>query len=278
MILKIADTSATVGPGHLALFRRARQSLDDVATEFIRGEAPSAMVARGLEIEDLKEQILDTAAQREITWISELFLDEVGPHIEACPMAERGAGSWEAFFALEATASLDTIDRLREEIARDPEARKAGERLTFAFRQLRERAVTFGHADLGRVARRAGAALRAALDGPRRRLQSIVVDLAPTVAELRSYLETTAKEDRIGAVRRAEDSLDAATQPDREPPVPIESLTYSADDAVARARSLTDEIGGILQVAQPDVSRAHVLLEEALGLLEHALVQTGTQQ
>lgn len=278
VILKIADTSATVGPGHLALFRRARQSLDDVATEFIRGEAPSAMVARGLEIEDLKEQILDTAAQREITWISELFLDEVGPHIEACPMAERGAGSWDAFFALEATASLDTIDRLREEIARDPEARKAGERLTFAFRQLRERAVTFGHADLGRVARRAGAALRAALDGPPRRLQSIVVDLAPTVAELRSYLETTAKEDRIGAVRRAEDSLDAATQPDREPPVPIESLTYSADDAVARARSLTDEIGGILQVAQPDVSRAHVLLEEALGLLEHALVQTGTQQ
>ncbi len=79
-------------------------------------------------------------------------------------------------------------------------------------------------------------------------------------------------------MRRAEDSLDAATQPDREPPVPIESLTYSADDAVARARSLTDEIGGILQVAQPDVSRAHVLLEEALGLLEHALVQTGTQQ
>lgn len=279
VILKIADTSATVGPGHLVLFRRARQALDDVATELIRGEAPSPAVARGSEIEDLKEQVLGTAAQREITWISELFFDEAGPHVQACPMAERGTGSWDAFFALEATASLDTIDRLREEIARDPEgSRKAGERLTFTFRQLRERAVTFGHTDLGRVARRAGAALRAALDGPPRRLQSIAADLAKTVAGLRSYLESTVKAERTEAIRRAEDSLDVATQPDREPPVPIESLTYSVEDAVARARSLTSEIQHILQVASPDVGRAGVLLDEAVGLLEHALVQTGTLQ
>jgi chemotaxis protein histidine kinase CheA len=279
VILKIADTSATVGPGHLVLFRRARQALDDVATDLIRGEAPSPTLARGTEIEDLKEQILGTAAQREITWISELFFDEAGPHVEACPMAERGAGSWEAFFALEATASLDTIDRLREELARDPEgARKAGQRLAFTMRQLRERAVTFGHAELGRVARRSGAALRAALDGPPRRLQAIALDLATTLSALRGYIESPAKETRAEAVRRAEDSLEAATHPDREPPVPIESLTYSADDAVARAKSLSSEIAGILQAGQPDPGRTHALLEEALGLLEHALAQTGTLQ
>ncbi|UCC73017.1 MAG: Hpt domain-containing protein [Gemmatimonadota bacterium] len=279
VILRIADTSATVGPGHLVLFRRARQALDDVATELIRGDQPGSVVDSGLEIEDLKDQVLETAAQREITWISELFHDGPGPHIEACPVAERGAGSWEAFFALEATGSLDTIDRLRGELARTPEgAARLVERLTYTFRQLRERAVTFGHTELGRVARRAGAAVRATRDAPAWRLQAIAVDLAVTAAALRSYLESSEMAERDEALKRAEESLEAATHPAREPMVPIESLLYAPEDAVARARSLSNEAAGFLRVDEPDIGRAQHLLEEALGLIEHALSQAASVQ
>ncbi len=77
VILRIADTAATVGPGHLALFRRAQQALEDVAKELIRGGEPEEVAAAGEEIEDLKERVLETAAQREIIWVSELF-EEVG--------------------------------------------------------------------------------------------------------------------------------------------------------------------------------------------------------
>jgi hypothetical protein len=194
-------------------------------------------------------------------------------------MAERGAGSWEGFFALEATGSLDTIERLRAELAHAPEgAPRIAERLTYSLRQLRERAVTFGHTGLGRVARRAGAAVRASRDAPPWRLQAIAVDLAVTVAALRSYLEASEKEVREGALQRADDSLEAATHPTRGPTVEIESLLYTAEDAVSRARTLSSEIAGLLRVDALDVDRAHSLLEEALGLIEHALVRTAAVQ
>ncbi|UCF20917.1 MAG: Hpt domain-containing protein [Gemmatimonadota bacterium] len=278
VILRIADTSATVGPGHLVLFRRARQALDDVATGLIRGQPPGPGVA-GIEIENLKERVLETAAQHDITWISELFHDDPGPHIEVCPMAERGAGSWDAFFRLEATGSLDTIDRLRADLARDPNgASRVGQRLAYTFRQLRERAVTFGHAELGRVARRAGAAVRASLEAPAWRLQNLAVDLAVTVAALRSYLETVERESRGKALLRAEESLHAATLPAKETAVPIESLLYAPDEALARARRLSSEASGILIQPRPDIGRAQDLLEEALGLIEHALAQAGSDK
>ncbi len=278
VILRIADTSATVGPGHLALFRRTRQALENVATELIRGQAPEAATAAGVDIEDLKERVLETAAQREITWISDLFADDPGPHIVDCPMAEQGAGSWEAFFALEATGSLDTIDRLRAGLASEGGApRRVGERLTYTFRQLRERAVTFGHAGLGRVARRAGAAVRAALEGPPWRLQSIAVDLATTLSALREYLEAPGDEPRREALARAEAALAVATRPSPTV-VDVESLTYSVPDALERARQLSGELGGILQVARPDFVRARRLLEEALGLIEHAVAKTSAPQ
>ncbi len=194
-------------------------------------------------------------------------------------MAERGAGSWDAFFALEATGSLDTVERLRAELARAPDgAARIAERLTYTFRQLRERAVTFGHVDLGRVARRAGAAVRASQDSPAWRLQAMAIDLAVTVAALRSYLAAAGADERAAALQRAEDSLEAATHPAREPTVPIDTLLYSAEDAVARARSLSKEVAVILRLDEPDVGRAQDLLEEALGLIEHALVRSGALQ
>ncbi|KPK66034.1 MAG: hypothetical protein AMS21_03260 [Gemmatimonas sp. SG8_38_2] len=276
VILRIADTSATVGPGHLVLFRRAQQALGDVATELIRGGEPGPAPYGGAEIEDLKEQVLDTVAQREVTWISELFYDGAGPHLEDCPMAEQGAGSWEAFFALEATGTLDTIERLRLEMAGGGTgAAKAAERLAYTFRQLRERAVIFGHADLGRVARRAAAAVRAGEDSPASRLDVLAVEFETTVEALRSYLEASEDEDRGKAIDRAEESLGAVTQPSEVDVVDIESLTYSPEGALARARELSSEAGGLLQVTEPDFDRAHLLLEEVLGLVQHALHGTG---
>lgn len=276
VILRIADTSATVGPGHLVLFRRAQQALSDVATELIRGGEPGPALYGRSEIEDLKDQVLETATQRQVTWISDLFYDDPGPHIEDCPMAEQGAGSWEAFFALEATGSLDTIERLRMEMALGGTGvERAGERLAYTFRQLRERAVTFGHTDLGRVARRAGAAVRAALDSPAWRLDSLVAELEATVEALRSYLDASEDQDRRDAIDRAEDSLEGLTQPATDRVVEIESLTYSAEDALSRARELSSEAEDLLQVVDPDFGRAHLLLEEALDLVEHALEKTG---
>ncbi len=277
VILRIADTSATVGPGHLGLFRRAQQALGDVATELIKGEEPTPGLYDGSDIEDLKEQVLETAAQRDVMWISELFFDGPGPHIEDCPMAEQGAGSREAFFALEATGSVDTIERLRSEMAiGGPDARRAGERLAYSFRQLRERAVTFGHPEFGRIARRSGAAVSAALEHPTGRLSSIAVELGPTVQSLRAYLSASEESDRGEAIEKAEDSLTTATAESAEMEiVGIETLLYSPADALARAKELATSVGGLLGGDQADFDRAQDLLEEALGLVRQALVGTG---
>jgi chemotaxis protein histidine kinase CheA len=276
VILRIADTSATVGPGHLVLFRRAQQALGDVATELIKGEEPSPGLYGGSEIEDLKEQVLDIAGQRDVMWISDLFFDGPGPHIEDCPMAEQGAGSLEAFFALEATGSLDTIERLRSEMAiGGPDARRAGERLAYSFRQLRERAVTFGHGDFGRVARRSGAAIKAALESPVWQLTSLAGELGPTVESLRTYLSASEEQDRDQALESAEDSLaEATTEAEAEDVVDIGTLLYSPEDALARAKDLSAEVGNLLGGDKSDFDRAQLLLEEALGLVKQALVGT----
>ena len=247
-----------------------------MATDLIRGGSPGAVELGGFEIEDLKERVLDTAAQRETTWISELFYDDPGPHVETCPMAERGAGSLEAFYALEATGSLDTADRLRADLARDVSgARQIGERLAFTFRQLRERSVTFGHPEAGRIARRAAAAVRAALEGPTRRLQALAIDLAVTIGAMRDYLRSQDDASRHRALQRAEASLHMATQRSESAVVPIDSLTYAPDEAINRAKQLRSEVGGMLRSGAIDVDRAHSLLEEALDLIEHALERSG---
>lgn len=277
VILRIADTSATVGPGHLVLFRRAQQALDDVATELIKGEDPGTRDFMPADIEDLKDQVLDTAAQREIVWVSEFFEDVPGPHVEACPMAEHGAGSWEAFFALEVTGSLDTVDRLRTEMAGGGSgASKVGEDLVYTFRHLRERAVAFGHPELGRVARRAGAAVRAVLEGPRWRLQTFAVELSDALEAMRAYLLAETEAEVRAALERAEEALEVATQPAEEHIVDIDSLTYAPEAALARARELSSQADGMMKGRDPDMTQVRSLLEEAMGLVAHAMQKTGS--
>ena len=271
VILRIADTGATVGPGHLALFRRAQQALVEVAENLARGAVPRELGARRAEIEDLKEQILE-AGGHEVVWISELFYDEPGPHVESCPMADRGAGSWHAFFVLETTGSLDTADRLRAEMVRDSEgARPLVERLAYTFRQLRERAVTFGHGDLGQMARRIAAALAAQAARSPVGLQGLALELEETLGALRDYVGAEDDAGRAAALERAEASLAAALSPGAEEQVPIESLTYAPDDALVRALELQDEAIPLLDGGAADRARARALLEEIFGLIELAL-------
>jgi hypothetical protein len=155
-------------------------------------------------------------------------------------------------------------------------AAKIGEELVYTFRHLRERAVVFGHPDLGRVARRAGAAMRAVLEGPRWRLQSFAVELADALAAMRGYLLAESDAERRAALERAEESLDVATQPTEEHVVEIDSLTYAPEVALVRAKELSSEADGILRNRDPDMARVRSLLEEAMGLVQHAMEKTGS--
>ena len=279
VILRIADMSATVGPGHLVLFRRARQALDDVSGDLIRGAEPTEVVEGQAEFEDLKEQLLDTAAEREIAWVTEFFYDGSGPHVERCPMADRGAGSWEAFFSLESTRSLDTVDGLRTEMVGDDDvAHHVGQRLAFTLRELRERAVTFGHAGFGHVARRAAAAVRAQLDEAPSRLQTLAHDLSGTIEALRAYVETSEPEERAQSLREAEASLQVAATPDEAAMIPIELLTYDPEEALARALQLRETLAQALSADTPDLRRANALLEEVFGHIQDALARSDTSR
>lgn len=277
VILRIADTSAAVGPGHLTLFRRAREALAEVAQDFLRGVEPSARAGRHGEIEDLKDQVLETPAQRGVLWISELYYEDGGPHLESCPMAERGAGSWEAFFTLEATGSLDTADRLRAEMVRDEEGiRNIGERLAYTFRQLKERSVTFGHDELGRVAGRIAALLRAGLKGPPNGLKGVASSLEPAIAALRRYLGSPDVEVQRSALAEAEAAVDRAARSKGETPVPVEDLVYDRDEALSRALDLRTELSELLGRDAGDEGRLRQVTDELFALIEHALERSRT--
>jgi hypothetical protein len=153
--------------------------------------------------------------------------------------------------------------------------RRAGEELAFTFRQLRERAVTFGHPDLGRIARRAGAAVRAALEGPRWRLQTMGVEIGDTLTALRAYLQAESDEERRKALERAEVTLQAVAQPAEERIVDIESLLYSPQDALVRAKELSQRADGMLKVGDADADVVRATLQEALDLVEQALDKSG---
>jgi len=78
------------------------------------------------------------------------------------------------------------------------------------------------------------------------------------------------------ALERAEESLEVATQPADEHIVEIDSLMYAPEDALVRAKELSSEADGMLRSREPDISRVRALLEEAMGLVEHAMEKTGS--
>lgn len=212
LILQIADLNATVGPGYLTVFRHAREVLEEMRAVREGAATPTGVGDHAVEVDRLKDRVMETARRaRQVIWVSELFLEE-GPHIVACPVADREAGSAERYFLEEAQRRLDRSEALREEMlaGTTEEMRLAGESLAHTLRHLRERAVAFGHPELGRITRRAAAALRAQLVRPPSRLRAMALGLGDVLTSLRDYVETDDAARRGQAIAEADRALQVA--------------------------------------------------------------------
>ena len=212
LILQIADLNATVGPGYLTVFRHAREVLEQMRAGTEGGPSVTQVGGRAVEVDRLKDKVMEKVRRsRVVVWVSDLFF-ATGPHIVACPVAEEQAGSMERYFLTEATGRLDRSENLRETmLAADPEQmRLAGESLAHTLRHLRERAVAFNHGRMGRVARRAAAALRAQLVRPPATVRAMAAGFGQVFAELRIYVETEDAAERAKAAADAEAALESA--------------------------------------------------------------------
>ena len=242
LILQIADLNATVGPGYLTVFRHAREVMEGLRSGEQDVETTPTRKA-AVEVDELKDKVMETARRaRHVIWVSELFFEE-GPPIIQCPIAEAQAGSQENYFLKEATDRLDRSEKLRAEML-DSDAeqmRLSGESLANTLRHLRERAVAFNHPKLGRVVRRAAAALRAQLVRPPSRVRAMASGLGDVFKSLRSYLETTDIEARNRAVDEAESCLHVAIL-GGEPEVPAQPQEFDPDKALQQALALRTRI------------------------------------
>ena len=209
LILQIADLNATVGPGYLTVFRHAREVLEQMRDSADR--TPSSLVTSGGEqVDELKDKMIEKVRRaRQVIWVSDLF-HASGPHIISCARAEEQAGSPEAYFLAEASQRLERSESLRKTMleADSEQMRLSGESLALTLRHLRERAIAFNHGGMGRVTRRAAAALRAQLVRPTSRVRAIAEGLGDVFTALRTYIETEDATDRA----RALDDADAALQ------------------------------------------------------------------
>jgi hypothetical protein len=269
LILQIADLNATVGPGYLTVFRHAREVLEGMQLD--DSEAPSVdqVSGRAVEVDRLKDSVMEKARRaRQVVWVSDLFYQD-GPHVVECPTAMEQAGSAEAYFMKEASQRLERSENLRDKMLEsNPEQmRLAGESLAHTLRHLRERAAAFNHMGMGRVTRRAAAALRAQLVKPPSQVRSIAVGLGDVLASLRVYLENEDDGARTKAVRDAEAALSVAIlggEPQSEPEKP----EFDPDAALQQALALRTRVDERLQrVSGPDAEGLRNDLEELFDLI-----------
>jgi len=268
LILQIADLNATVGPGYLTVFRHAREVL-----EGLRAGGPSApsvtqVGGRAIEVDRLKESVMDKVRRsRQVVWVSDLFFPE-GPHVVACPLAEEQGGS-ERYFLAEATQRLDRCENLRKTMleADSEQMRLAGESLAHTLRHLRERAAAFNHGALGRVVRRAAAALRAQLVRPAARIRGMAQGFGPVFDALRTYLETHDSAVRARAVSEAQTALHLAIL-GAEPELPAEAAAFDPDAALQQALALRTRVDERLQgLSGPHAAGLREDLEELFALI-----------
>ena len=258
VILQIAELKTAVGPGHLALFRRAREALEESSRALLRGEPPARGEGRRAEIEVLKAELLDTRRpDSEIRSITELYYADEGPHIISSPMAERGAGSLENFFRLEGTGSVDQAERLWSEVlaaGRDEIERVLADRLTLTYSDLADRAVSFGRPRLGAVSRRVADAVRSRARGPGWALKSLASAVRPTLDAFRRAVVASSDAEARPELEEIEHAVEAAIE--EAPVVAIESLTYTPDEALGRALEIQEELRAQLDTgASPDALR-----------------------
>lgn len=273
LILQIADLNATVGPGYLTVFRHAREVLEEMRT--VRaGAATSTQVGdHAVEVDRLKDHVMQTARRaRVVIWVSELFYED-GPHVVSCPLAENEAGSVEAYFRREGMRRLEKSQDLREQMlaGTTEEMRLAGESLAHTLRHLRERAVAFGYADLGRIARRAAAALRARLVRPPSRLRAMALAYGDLFTALRDHVEAEDEARRGRSIADAERALEDAISEEEEevsPELSEVEVEVDPDRALQRAMSLRARLDERLKhLGGPDAQGLRDDLEELFDLV-----------
>lgn len=270
LILQIADLNATVGPGYLTVFRHAREVLEGMRADDQAAPAVDRVGGRAVEVDRLKESVMEKVRRaRQVVWVSDLFFPE-GPHIVACPVATEQGGSPERYFLQEATQRLERSENLRRTMleSNTEQMRLAGESLANTLRHLRERAAAFNHMKMGRVARRAAAALRAQLVRPPAQLKALATGFGPVFTNLRVYLETDDERARLRAVGDAEEALHRAIAGGQVEAVVPAAAEFDPDAALQQALALRTRIDERLkQLTGPAAEDMRHDLEELFDLI-----------
>lgn len=270
LILQIADLNATVGPGYLTVFRHAREVLETMQVGGPDAPSVSKVGGRAVEVDRLKESVMEKVRRaRQVVWVSDLFYPD-GQHIVSCPVATEQAGSPEGYFINEATQRLERSENLRKTMLKSntEQMRLAGESLANTLRHLRERAAAFNHMGMGRVARRAAAALRAQLVRPPAQLKALATGFGPVFASLLTYLGTEDKTVRTRALADSEGSLQLAIVGGQAEEAAAEVAEFDADAALQQALALRTRIDERLQrLAGPDADGMRHDLEELFDLI-----------
>ncbi len=269
LILNIADLNATVGPGYLTVFSHAREVLEELDRGGETGPSVTQVTGRAVEVDRLKDQVMQKVRlARQVVWVSEFFYPE-GPHILACPRAEEQGGP-EGYFLNEARQRLERSENLRRTMleANTEQMRLAGESLAHTLRHLRERAAAFNHGELGRVVRRAAAALRAQLVRPPARLRAMAHGFGAVFAALGTYLESEDEVVRARAVATADAALHQAILGDEPTPSQQPEGPFDLDSALKRALALRTRVDERLgQLSGPEAEALRHDLEELFDLI-----------
>lgn len=279
IILQIADLNATVGPGYLNVFSRARELLEEMRAQGENAPSPTIVGGHAVEVDRLKEQVIERARRaRQVVWVSEIFYPR-GPHIVSCPLAD-AQGGMERYFLNEATQRLERSETLRKTMLESnaEQMRLAGESLSHTLRHLRERAAAFDHSDMGRVTRRAAAALRAQLVRPPARLRKMAENFGDVFAALRTYLGSDDRVERERAMREADEALHIAIL-GGEPDAVVQEDEFDPDEALRQALSLRTRVDERLRrLSGPDADALKQDLEELFGLVSRYLTAAGEKR
>jgi len=270
LILQIADLNATVGPGYLTVFRHAREVLEGMQLGGPDAPSVTKVGGRAVEVDRLKESVMEKVRRaRQVIWVSDLFYPE-GPHIVSCPVATEQAGSPEGYFIKEATQRLERSENLRQTMLESSteQMRLAGESLANTLRHLRERAAAFNHMGMGRLVRRAAAALRAQLVRPPAQLKALATGFGPVFADLLTYVRTDDTKARSTALAGAEAALQRAIVGGQVEEAAVAVAEFDADAALQQALALRTRIDERLQrLSGPDADGMRHDLEELFDLI-----------
>ncbi len=199
--------------------------------------------------------------------VASLFYDDAGPHVVSSPMAPAAgtegagtlAGDVESFLRIEATGFLDRAEGLVASLsARPGRFARIARDLADIARGVGELAVTYGMTAIASAAD--DAAIRIAQAGS-------ADEARGALSRLRSSLPGAAPAaDTAPAAAEAERAAPADEGPAADGTVPIESLEYDPDDALAEALRMRDRLTA-LAAASPNGAALAEALDELFGLV-----------